>query len=100
MLNTRIPAVRNQALIGMAVFLLSLWLAWQLGGRIVNQDLRSLEFAAMAVAACVVAVVILRNWRSGFYLFLVWMLFEDLPRKYLGNNTVLFFGKDVLVGLT
>jgi hypothetical protein len=54
----------------------------------------------MIIAACVVAIVIFRSWRTGFYLFLVWMLFEDLPRKYLGNGTVLFFGKEVLVGLT
>jgi hypothetical protein len=100
MLSARIPAIKNQVLISIGLFVLGLWLAWQLGGRIANEDLRSIEFAAMAIAACVVAVVILRNWRSGFYLFLVWMLFEDLPRKYLGNGTILFFGKDVLVGLT
>jgi hypothetical protein len=32
-------------------------------------------------------------------MFLVWLLFEDLVRKYLGNNMALYFGKDVLVAV-
>ncbi len=44
-------------------------------------------------------LTILRNWRLGFYMFLVWVLCEDLVRKYLGNNMAIYFGKDVLVGL-
>jgi hypothetical protein len=97
MLNARIPAMRNQAWIGISLFVLTLWLAWEIGGKIAAEDFRSLEFAVMGIVACAVAVAILRNWRTGFYFFLVWMLFEDLPRKYLGNGTLLFFGKDVLV---
>jgi hypothetical protein len=41
-------------------------------------------------------VAILRNWRVGFAFFNVWLLFEDFVRKYMGNGTALFFGKDVL----
>ena len=89
--------MRNQALVSIGLFILGLWLAWELGEKIAEEDVRSLEFAVMGMVACAVVVAILRNWRSGFYLFLVWMLFEDLPRKYLGNGTLLFFGKDVLV---
>ena len=99
MLHSRIPAMRNQALIGISVLVLGLWAAWQIGGKIAGGDVQSLLFATMGFAACAVAVAILRNWRSGFYLFLVWLLFEDLARKYLGNGTALFFGKDLLVGL-
>jgi hypothetical protein len=43
---------------------------------------------------------ILGNWRTGLYLFPAWMIFEDLLRKYLGNNMVIYFGKDFLVGMT
>src|ERR1700733_5239322 len=89
--------MRNQAWIGLGVFVLTLWLAWEIGGEIAAEDLRSLEYAVMGIAVCAVVISILRNWRNGFYLFLVWMLFEDLARKYLGNGTLLFFGKDVLV---
>lgn len=91
--------MRNQALIGLSLFVLGLWLAWEVGGKIVANDLGTLEFVALGFAACAVAVVILRNWRSGFYLFFVWLMFEDLARKYMGNNLAMFFGKDVLLAL-
>jgi hypothetical protein len=97
MLNVRIPAMRNNVLIGFSLFVLAIWAAWQIGGKIAAGDLRSIEIVTLGFAACVIAVVVLRNWRKGFYLFLVWMLFEDLARKYLGNGTALFFGKDILV---
>lgn len=93
------PAMKSQALIGFGVLVVGVWLAWQLGGQIAAGEIQSLIFAAMALAGCIGAAAILRNWRSGFYLFLVWLMFEDLPRKYLGNATVLFFGKDILLVL-
>ncbi|MGA9883786.1 MAG: hypothetical protein WBQ34_08715 [Candidatus Acidiferrales bacterium] len=58
-----------------------------------------LEFAALGAAGCGIAITILRNWRVGFYFFFIWMLVEDLFRKYMGNGVLLFFGKDVLLGL-
>src|SRR5580700_9677270 len=89
--------MRNQPLIGASLFLLGLWIAWEISGKIVNDDMQSITFIALGVAGCAVAVATLRNWRTGFYLFLVWMMFEDLARKYLGNNLALFFGKDILL---
>jgi len=97
MLNPHTPAMRNQPLIGACLFVLSLWLAWEVGGRIVAEDQQSLIFGVSIFAGCIVAAMTLRNWRTGFYLFFVWMLFEDLFRKYMGNGLALFFGKDVLV---
>jgi hypothetical protein len=97
--SARIPETKNQALIGIGVFILGLWLAWQVGGQIAAGDLQAIVLGTMGLAAFAIGVSILRNWRSGFYLFLVWLLFEDLPRKYLGNATVLFFGKDILAGI-
>lgn len=99
MFNNRVPIMRNQALIGAFLFLVGLWVAWQLGGKIVAGDLEGITFAALGFGACAVGFTILRNWRLGFYLFLVWLLFEDLARKYLGNNLALFFGKDILAAL-
>ena len=81
----------------MSLFVLALWLAWIVGGKIVAQDMRSILYAVLMFAGCVVVVTVLRNWRTGFYLFFVWMLFEDLVRKFMGNNLELFFGKDVLL---
>src|SRR5580704_4220202 len=93
------PAVRNQAVIGLSVFVLAIWLAWQLGGEIAANNIRAVAFAAAGITGVIVAVAILRKWRSGVYLFLIWMLFEDLFRKYMGNGLALFFGKDILVAL-
>jgi hypothetical protein len=98
-LSSRIPAVKTQALIGLSVFALAMLLAWQIGSVINGKDERALIFAAVGLAGFFVIVTILRNWRTGFYLFLVWMLFEDLFRKYMGNGAALFFGKDILTAL-
>jgi len=98
-IDSRVPAVRSQALIGLSIFVLGVWVAYQVGGKIAGDDMRSVEFAALGLAGFWVAITILRKWRTGFYLFLVWLLFEDLVRKYLGNNMIIYFGKDVLVGL-
>jgi hypothetical protein len=95
--NTRIPAIRNQTLIGAGLFVLGIWAAWQAGNEVASGNIRILEFVALGVGACAVGVAILRSWRTGFYSFLVWMLFEDLVRKYTGNNLALFFGKDILL---
>jgi hypothetical protein len=91
------PAMRNQPLIGISLFVLGLFLAWEVGGKIANEDMQSIIFISLGFAACAVAVTTLRNWRTGFYLFFVWMMFEDLVRKYMGNNLALFFGKDILL---
>jgi len=97
--NTRIPALRNQALIGITLFVLGLWVAYEVGGKIAINDFSPIIYVALLFAGILVAATALRNWRTGFYLFLVWLLFEDLVRKYMGNNLALFFGKDVLAGL-
>jgi len=89
--------MRNQPLIGVCLFAAGMLLAWQVGSKIVSNDERSLIFGVSIFAGCAVAVMTLRNWRTGFFLFFVWMLFEDLFRKYMGNGLALFFGKDVLV---
>jgi hypothetical protein len=91
--------LKSQTAIGFCVFIVGIWVAWQAGEKIASNNLSAIEFAAFGFAACTVAVVILRSWRRGFYLFIIWMLFEDLARKYLGNNLVLFFAKDVLLAL-
>jgi hypothetical protein len=100
LIDTRVHILRNQSLIGACLFVVGLWLAWQIGGKIATDDLLPIAFLALGVAAFIVALVILRNWRLGFYFFIIWLLFEDLIRKFLGNNLALFFGKDVLAFLT
>jgi hypothetical protein len=99
MLNASIPKIKNQAVVGLSLFVVSSWLAWLIGERIAAEDLRTVEYYFLGFTACVVAVAILRNWRLGIYFTLVWVLFEDLTRKFLGNDMAIYFAKDVLVGL-
>ena len=100
MLSSHSTVIKTQSLIGASLFILGLWLAYEIGEKIASGDLHTIAFVAFGFAGCVVAVMILRNWRTGFYCFLIWLLFEDLVRKYMGNNVALFFGKDVLAFLT
>jgi len=97
LLKARVPEIGNQALIGAGLFVLAIWAAWQAGDEVASGNMRTLEFVALGFVVCAIGVAILRSWRTGFYFFLVWMLFEDMARKYMGNNTALFFGKDVLL---
>src|ERR1039458_10062821 len=53
----------------------------------------------LSIVVLALVVHILNDWRSGVLLFLVWLLFEDLARKYLGNSMVVFFAKDMLIGV-
>ena len=75
-------------------------LIWVLTGWILEGTTGTLVLAGLGVTVGAIILAILSNWRSGFYMFLVWLLFEDLARKYLGNNMAIYFGKDVLVGVT
>jgi hypothetical protein len=99
MMNAHTPALRNQTLITLSVFVLAILIAWQLAQQITADNMRSLIYVSAGFVAITAAVTTLRNWRSGFYMFFFWMLFEDLFRKYMGNGPALFFGKDILAGL-
>jgi len=77
-----------------------LGLAWLLGAAIMDDARRAVILTAAAIVAACVAQKTLSDWRSGVYLFIVWLLFEDLIRKYMGNSMYIYFGKDVLIGAT
>jgi hypothetical protein len=100
MINARPSVVRNQTVITVALWTLALSAAWYVGGFIARDDLNAIAYSLIVLVICVIGMAILRNWRSGFYVFVVWLLFEDLARKYMGNSTIMFFGKDLLVGIT
>ena len=100
MIGLRTSVLRSQPLISLAVLLCGLYAAWKLGQWISDGNFQELVYSSIGLAVCAIAITIARNWRSGFYLFLVWLLFEDLVRKYLGNNMIIYFAKDVLVAMT
>jgi len=96
----RFYGIQNQVVISVVLFLLSILAAWQAAQWISAGQTKMLIFAGMGFVLCAIALTILRSWRMGFYLFIVWLTFEDLIRKYLGNNMAIYFAKDVLAGLT
>jgi hypothetical protein len=96
-LNLRATSVNQQSIVGLGLVAFSLLLAYEIGGWIAGENLVQIEYLFVAAAVTVASVAILRNWRTGFYLFLVWVVFEDLVRKYLGNNMLIYFAKDFLV---
>src|SRR5215472_1148523 len=71
--------------------------AYQAARFVLAGDTMGLAFAAMAALLCILVVAILNDWRKGLYLFIAWLLFEDLARKYLGNNMAIYFAKDFLL---
>ncbi len=96
-MNLRVSTPAQQTVVGFGLTVLSLLLAWEIGGWIAGENLTQVEYVFLGAAVVVASVTILRNWRAGFYIFLAWVLFEDAVRKYLGNNMLIYFGKDLLV---
>ena len=93
----RVAPGRRKLLGRVALLLAALGVAWLVSQFIINSDWTSLALAFGALAGLAVAVKILNDWRQGLYIFFGWLFFEDLVRKYLGNNMVVYFAKDFLV---
>lgn len=91
--------LRRKTIVNAGIFVLVFIAANAVSGYILSGDTSSLVYIGVAGVAAVIVVTILNNWRNGLYLFLAWLLFEDLIRKYLGNNMVIYFGKDFLAAV-
>lgn len=70
--------------------------AYEVSEFIVSGTAVNLVYGAMIFVGGAVAVAILNDFRKGVYFFIIWLLFEDLARKYLGNNMAIYFAKDAL----
>jgi hypothetical protein len=92
------PSLRYSRSPGLAIiaFVAVLCVAYEAAQLVLEGDLRMLVMSGMAFVGVAIVVSILNDWRRGLYLLLGWILFEDLFRKYLGNNMAIFFAKDVL----
>jgi len=73
-----------------------LLLAYEAAQLVIAGDFNSLVMSGLVFVGLAIVVAILNDWRRGLYLLLGWILFEDLFRKYLGNNMAVFFAKDIL----
>jgi len=72
---------------------------WELAAWIVAGSDTNLIMFGLSLVVLALVVHILNDWRSGVLVFLVWLLFEDLARKYLGNSMTVYFAKDFLVAV-
>lgn len=91
---------RSRAVLGLLSIAGLMGIVWALANWIVTGSFDILIIGTMVIALVMIAVTILNNWRVGLLLFILWLLFEDLARKYLGNGLILFFGKEVLAAIT
>src|SRR5882762_11190586 len=89
--------LRRSPIAASAFLLLAGVTAYKTSMYLVNGDLVGLAYVGIAYGIGAVVVTILRDWRNGLYLFLAWLLFEDLGRKFLGNNMGIYFAKDGLL---
>src|ERR1700730_18037643 len=72
---------------------------WELAAWIVAGSDKNLVMFGLSLVLVALVVHILNDWRSGVLVFLIWLLFEDLARKYLGNSITVYFAKDFLVAI-
>jgi hypothetical protein len=80
-----------------ALFVFALLAAFEISDFVLANDWTALAFIVIGIAGLAFAVRILNNWRHGLYIFFGWLFFEDFARKFLGNNMVIYFAKDILV---
>jgi hypothetical protein len=83
-----------------AALFLALSMGYGLASLLALADWRWIVIAGVFVAAGGISFQILRQWRFGVTIFFAWIVVEDLVRKYLGNQIVLYAAKDVLIGVT
>jgi len=94
-----IPAGRSnrKALYTFGFFVLAAVSAYEVAQYVISNDMEGLAYVALLGAGAAIVVAILNNWRNGVYFLLAWLLFEDLARKFLGNNMAIYFAKDFFV---
>src|SRR5947207_8159785 len=68
--------------------------AYECAELIIKDDPLRLYSAGLVVLGTVALLAIFKNWRRGVYCFVAWIAVEDLIRKYLGNNMIVYFAKD------
>ncbi len=90
---------RRGSIVSLVFLIVGAVTAYEMATYIVSGDFIGLAFVGMTFLMSAIVVFILLDWRKGLYLFLAWLLFEDLGRKFLGNNMAIYFAKDILVAI-
>jgi hypothetical protein len=92
------PSQKNPFIVLGAITLIFL-IAYELAQYVIAGDTTGLIYIALAVIVGAATLTMLNNWRAGTFIFFGWVFFEDLARKYLGNNMAIYFAKDFLVAV-
>lgn len=74
----------------------SLALAWLAAQWVLEETFHGLLYPLGYCVGALLIVLSLVQWRLGLLLVLAWLVFEDLPRKYLGNNMQVYLVKYLL----
>jgi hypothetical protein len=93
------PGSSRKLLGGFVFVLVFIAGAYEFAQLVLSGDMMGFGYVALLAVGSVFVISILNNWRNGVYFFFTWLLFEDLARKYLGNNMAVYFAKDVLVAV-
>ena len=91
-----IQSIQQTKLGPIAVWATAMLVAWLLA-QATLQGTTALLMVFAIFGAVWILLAVLKDWRNGMLFFLTWLLFEDLVRKYLGNNMAVYFAKDVFV---
>jgi len=89
----------NRQIKALVMGLVILGVIWEMATWIVAGSDKMLIMFGLSLVVIAFVVHILNDWRSGVLVFLIWLLFEDLARKYLGNSLIVYFAKDFLVAI-
>ena len=93
----RMTRVDNRQLVALGIVMLAVAGAYLLGQAIVREDYRDLALTLVFGIGGFLSIFIFRDWRLGVVLFFVWAVFEDLLRKFLGNNMMVYATKDLII---
>jgi hypothetical protein len=100
MLNGRFDDVMPRQVKATALVTGVLGLVWMLSNWILTDNTTDLILGAVVAAGLIFVITTASDWRNGIYVFLGWLVFEDLIRKFAGNGVYMFFAKDVLIAVT
>jgi hypothetical protein len=100
MSNFNIGALDSRLFRTVAMMAGLFFLTWTVAGWVIDDNTAYMALAAVAVLGIFMTMAILKDWRSGLFIFLCWLVLEDMIRKYFGNSLMIFFAKDVIIGIT
>jgi len=92
-------SIRGKPFVGLIALALVLVGAYGAAQFILAGDTAGLIYVGLAFLVCAFVIAMLNNWRRALYIFLIWLLFEDFARKFLGNNMAIYFAKDFLLAI-